>query len=517
MDDIELIVNNPLVQNINPLKMFLGGTFYHGDATGLSGQFYRPLMMLLFSVTHGLFGAKPFFFHLLPLFFHLFNAIIVLILYRSFFPNIAAFFLALIFLIHPVNSETVANIAHLNEILFVTFGLVSIFIAFNIMKFEKHVGGLLLTGLLLLSLFSKETGILFCIIIFVSYFIFKLKSRQLLISPIVATALYLVTRVFFAKVSIFHEGVTPIMRASFEDRLFAVPKIIFFYLKTAFYPLQLITSQHLMVKQVDFVNFFLPLLLIFLVVCTLVFIWIKIKKSGEQSRQIFLFYVLWFAAGLALHAQILPLEYTVADRWLYFPLVGFLGIIGLSFETFGRDLKNSYRVIFLVIICLIIAAFSVRTIYRNFNWKNNLVLATHDIKSNQDSFELELLYGTEQLHLKNYQEAYTHIQKSVDLNPYWLNINNLATVHLALGDKEKALELFRKSAYECRYFKSFENIASINLLDGNLNDSKKALDDGLKLYPNDYKLWYILSLYYEKLGNTAEAAKAKQKYLQLKQ
>ena len=184
--------------------------------------------------------------------------------------------------------------------------------------------------------------------------------------------------------------------------------------------------------------------------------------------------------------------------------------------SFLNKVKKSYTGLFIAFAIFIIMILGIRTYIRNFDWKNNSTLIAHDIQVNTDSFELELFYGTELLNKKDYKQAMVHIKRSVNLNPYWLNINNLATAHLAIGDKEKALKLFKKSAYEYHYYKSFENLASIYFLDGKMSDAKKTLDDGLRLYPNDPKLWYISYLYWKNLNNVKQANIAAKKYLYLK-
>jgi tetratricopeptide (TPR) repeat protein len=229
------------------------------------------------------------------------------------------------------------------------------------------------------------------------------------------------------------------------------------------------------------------------------------------------FFLVWILAGLAFHSQIIPLEYTVAQRWFYFTKIGLIGFLGAVFWAFAEyGFVKRFRNILLVTFCLIILAFSVRTFMRNFDFKDNLTLASRDLAGNPDSFELELIYGTEQLKLKNYEEARLHLLRSVDLNPYRLNVNNLATAYLGLGETDRALALFRKSAYEYSYYKSFENLASIYLLGGKLDESKTILDDAIAIFPNDPKLWYILSLYFEKVGQEKEAASATERYLLLK-
>ena len=328
-------------------------------------------------------------------------------------------------------------------------------------------------------------------------------------------------RFFVAKVPLLNPGFVPIANATFTERLLTLPKIIFYYLKGFFFPAELSFSQHWVVTNANFQNFWGPLIVNLAFFAAIGWLGARVVKSHNHAElRTFAFFLLWFLLGLALHSQLIPLNATAADRWFYTTGIGLLGIIGLTLTSLrprsvhmnvGSNLKFLPWLAVIIILVL-----STRTFIRNFDWKDNLTLASHDIAINRDSFELELLYGTELLKLKEYEQAKQHFEKSVSLNPYYLNINNLATAHLATGQTEKALELFEVAAKQYGYYKSWENLASIYLFSEQLEKSKEVLDEALKIYPNNPKLWYILSLYYEKSAKPEEAKEAKEKYLRLK-
>jgi hypothetical protein len=65
-DNGQIVTNVPVHSITNIGTFFAGGTFYNGQG-GLYGNYYRPLMMTVFSAVYSLFGANPLWFHLLQL------------------------------------------------------------------------------------------------------------------------------------------------------------------------------------------------------------------------------------------------------------------------------------------------------------------------------------------------------------------------------------------------------------------------------------------------------------------
>ncbi|PIV70924.1 hypothetical protein COW57_02525, partial [Candidatus Roizmanbacteria bacterium CG17_big_fil_post_rev_8_21_14_2_50_39_7] len=62
--------------------------------------------------------SQPFFFHLTSVVFHIATAVLIFYLFKRFFKENIAFFLSLIFLVHPANVEAVCFASALQEVLF---------------------------------------------------------------------------------------------------------------------------------------------------------------------------------------------------------------------------------------------------------------------------------------------------------------------------------------------------------------------------------------------------------------
>jgi len=161
LDDISQIIDNSNIHSItNFFSFFTGSTFYGGGGQ-LIGVYYKPITLGVYSLLYSIFGAEPFWFHLFQLILHITNVSILFLVLRRFFKSPTSLILSLIFLIHPINSESVYYISAIQDVLFFFFGIVGLWLIINY-KSDKY---LLFAGIsLFLSLLSKESGVLFIVI-----------------------------------------------------------------------------------------------------------------------------------------------------------------------------------------------------------------------------------------------------------------------------------------------------------------------------------------------------------------
>lgn len=119
-DDLKQIVENVPVHSISNLWLFFSSsTFYvQGAASPLQGVYYRPLMSTVFSLLYNVFGPQPFYFHVLQLALGVASASILYLVFRYSFNTITSLCLALIFLVHPLNSQVIYAIANMQDVLF---------------------------------------------------------------------------------------------------------------------------------------------------------------------------------------------------------------------------------------------------------------------------------------------------------------------------------------------------------------------------------------------------------------
>jgi tetratricopeptide (TPR) repeat protein len=218
------------------------------------------------------------------------------------------------------------------------------------------------------------------------------------------------------------------------------------------------------------------------------------------------FYCFWFLTGIAMQLQILPLDQTVADHWFYFPIVGILGMIAILIEMVCPGIKH--RLLFLgLLLGFVLTFFSIITIKRSFDWKNNLTLATQDNKVSP-SYMSENAIGNELRKQGQLQEAKTHLEKSVELYPYMINLNNLALTYASLGDNQKAKETYLKALEFGDWYVIYENIGGLSMYYGDPKENIEFIKSSLEKFPQDSKLWLYLAILEYQYGDKEIAKSA---------
>jgi len=210
------------------------------------------------------------------------------------------------------------------------------------------------------------------------------------------------------------------MAAPITERVFTMPAILFFYLKTFFFPKDLTVDQKWLITHQG-IQFYLPLFIdtVFLIGIILFGVWIY--RTRKVHFSLFLFFTLWFLVGIGFHMQLLPLDMTVADRWFYFPMVGLLGIIGVGLNT---TLLRTDKVKSTVIIAcfLLIGILTMRTIARNTIWYNEITFRSNGAQEGDaipmyDDYLNEEKQGLELMDKGMMEQAVPHFVKSIELNP----------------------------------------------------------------------------------------------------
>ncbi|MDD5252160.1 MAG: glycosyltransferase family 39 protein [Patescibacteria group bacterium] len=496
LDDIGQIVTNPTVRSLGNIPGLFFGRF-HGHEVGL---YYRPMMLSSFVFLYSIFHDHAFFFHFIQVNLHILNAILAYGIFRRFFDKGVAFFLGLLFLVHPVNEETVVYISNLQDVLFMLFGLLSFSYLTKSMLQRKDV--IYSSLFLLLALFSKETAILFLAV--GAAFLLINKSKQLI--PYLAyssssVAIYAFMR-FISGTPLQKAATIPIMALSFGERMMNAPAIIYYYVKTFFYPINLVTMQSWTIAGTQFIDFYFPLLVDAAVCVGLVAACRYLVGKGEGRRMAF-FFLLWLALGLLMHLQIIPIDCTVADRYFYFPFIGLLGMVGVFFQSLR--LKKTGIVACVIIGSILLAVLSARTIVRNMDWKSQTTILAHDVKVADGNYLLELLYGADLLKNNEFGEAEGHIRKAVTLYPEsaiaW---SSVGAFNYLKGDYAQAKEAYRHSIAIGGYLGAYENMAKLLYEHGDIEEARAFTVKATALYPNSESLWYRRLLIGYKMGNHDE-------------
>lgn len=360
--------------------------------------------------------------------------------------------------------------------------------------------------LLLLSLLTKETGVVFVALIILYIILYRKNNKTRIVLGVSSSViLYCIARfgigqIFFTKSTLD----ATIARVSFQERLLTIPQVIFYYIKTFVYPAALGVDQHWVVTFPSITSFYIPLFMDFLLGIGMLLLGIYCLKRQKIYLNTYLFFGFLFLGALFFHSQIVPLDMTVADRWFYLTLAGLLGLIGLTFELFLFQKK--FIKITLAVYIVLILTFSIRTIVRNTNWVNAITLYTHDRKVD-DNFDMENALAWEYMQIGEYDVAQKHIQKSIAYWPSWdKNWYNLGVIQHFEGKIPEA-----KKSYETALFYNpensqvIENLSYLLLFYEDPKSAKRLLIPAVSKYPNRPKLWLYLGLAHYRLGDKKQA------------
>jgi protein O-mannosyl-transferase len=477
-DDNIFIIRNPQIHSFNIINLF-GNNMFNNNG------YYRPIPAVYFSALYSLFTTHQFFYHIIQIVLHIINTILVFILFRKFFIEKLSLFLSLIFLVHPIQVESVSYIASVGSELFFLFGILALNLAQKDLKNIHDKFGIFI--FLFLSFLSKETGILFFLVIIFYLYLFNRKNVKSFFLPGLASIfLYLIFRFMIGGVRFTLQKYIPIMTLSFSQRALNIPQIILYYLKTFFFPLNLAINQTWMITTITFYNFFLPLIFIFLFISITIIVYIYLYRKKRKAFKPFIFFLFWLSIGIASHAQLIPLDFTVADRWFYFPIIGIIGIIGICINELHKYIKTP-QFVTLILGIIIIGVLMTRTIIRNTDWKDAFTLYSHDVKFTQSVF-LENDLGIEYMTRGQNELALNHLQQSVKILPFETNLFNTGLIYAKKQDLIHAKIYFKQAVEQYKGYVSIPILARLLLVYNDPENAEILLQKGLEEKPLDIQL-----------------------------
>lgn len=320
-----------------------------------------------------------------------------------------AFLSALFFLVHPVQVESVVWISSLKGVLSSFFSLISLcYYLKTIEKPEQTVKYVvLMTVSLGLAVTSKPSAVVVPLIyFFLDSFLFKIP----LIKSLIKNTHILFLGILFTILQTVEYSVE---RASvsfpFHKQIVMVPATITKYLQLVFFPNDLKFNYQYNYSWIDEIlttdHFSLRMHLI----VALIFFWLIIFLSffRKGKYKLLSFSLIFFITTISVNIGIVYYEFmsisTVADRYLYFPIIGFallLAFIPSYLNDRSQWLFNKGMIVTLIIL----SALSFKQI---FKWKNNVnyLLAEGDDMSELNSNVVMPLIG-DLFNKQKYQKAF---------------------------------------------------------------------------------------------------------------
>lgn len=506
-DDLPQIVNNPSVHSITNIVSFFGeGTFYSGAGQRATGS-YRPMMTTAFSLLYTVFGARPIAFHALQLTLHILCAFILFLVLCYFLRRTVSLGLALIFLVHPLNSGAVFAIPAMQEPLFLLFGLLAFW---TLLRFqERSAWYLALTSaLLVLSLLSKETGILFVGIVLL-YLLLTNRRRFYIMLGVAAGILtaYLLLRAHAVGLPSGFQ-VAPIDNLSLGQRLVNVPQMVMFYFTRFLFPLHLAQAYYWAYTTFSLRHFLLPLLFDIALLALAVYLGVRLYREAPKRYFVFyMFFGAWLAAGFLFVMQLLSLDMTVSETWFYFPGIAVLAMGGAAYEALPLH-RISWRYGFGAAV-IVVAILGVRTFVRGFDWHNSTTLAYRNIAVSKEDYVSYNLIANDFVRRGMPAEAKPYVERSVAIYPAGTNYNTLGAVQIGLGKYTAARDALRSAIkYGGDSQTVYDNLALLYAVIDDPANAKTFYSTAVAKFPKDPNIYFYLAVFANNYHYNAIARRA---------
>ena len=578
LDDFSVISKNSIVVNGASAIPEIFRTPYRRGFVVTANDFYRPMSLAMFAMEYQISDGKPWIGHLMNILFFA-GCVLLLFLFLDTLFNgqrtWAVFLAAVLFAVHPIHTEVVANIKSRDELLCFFFSMA----ATNLFLVYSKTGAIknLVAGAFLyfLALLSKETALTYLALFPLVFFIYKrdntIRSSVLTIVPVITALVFLGIRA--SVLSTYHT--TGTFSYVFSENMLAgaataatryatAVLILGKYLQLLCFPYPLVCDHSY--SSVSFVQFGNIGVLITLLIYIVAFAY-GIYRAIRHRKDPYVFGILYFLITISIFTNIpFLIGAAMAERFVFFASAGFCLLAGLLAaraipmapmpEVFRRP-RN------LLLPGLILLTFTGMTLARNADWHDGDRLFRTDLKKAPDNFRLNYYLG-EELLLASEQEGDTkrkvqlvdegvsYLKRSIAIyggysvplsevgNSYLIKTqydsaelyfrralaiapgdlittNKLAGIYFKAGKYRQSLELCQVAVgLDPRYARGYRNMGSCYLHLGKYDSAVIALKTAIPLEPEIISTYEYLATAYDLAGRADSAAKYRELVTQLK-
>ena len=483
-DDPEMVFKNKFVRTFDVKGLFTN--HFVGN--------YIPVTMFTHSVAWLLFENNDGGHHFINLMFHLINGVLVYQLSKRLFKNdLIANLGAIVFLLHPMQVESVGWISELKNVLSTTFFLAGTLSYLNFTERSKKIDYVFCFFYFSLGCLSKSSVVVFPIaLICLDILMQKKLSLKFLINKIPFIVISIVIGVINIKTQTADQFINLSHEFPFYQRVgfagYALLKYFILFILpfnlSVIYPYPEINTAVFAVGYSGLI-----------IIIALIILFTKQKKY--QAAAIILFVITNFILVL----QFIPFgEVLYADRYAYVPLIGFAWLIGLILS----NLKLPVSILSFVFIAL----FSVFSFSRSLDWKSALNLYEDINKKYPNQFLVLNSIGVESMFLNENEKALEYLNRAVSVAPRnYKGFYNRGLLYLKNNQPEQAIKSFNQTLALYNYSKAYVGRANAYYM---LGDFPKAIHDAnfvLKTEENNTKAHFVLGNCYNDLNRLEDALK----------
>lgn len=487
----------------------------------VAGGRYRPLSLMTFALEYQFFGENSGLSHVINALLYAFLALLLYQFLQQLFPitgapyKSVAFWTTLLFVVHPLHVEVVANIKSRDELLCMVFGILALQAMVEFAKNKDNMQLAMSSVWLFLSLMSKETTIAFVALGPLTLYFFNIggpsEIKKSFVGLLAAGLAYTLVRtlVIGSQTAPIAEELMndPFLLAEGSEKMATILLVFAAYIKLLVLPYPL---TH------DYYPFHLPFLeasetyasfsSLGTIVGVIVLIGVLVViVRGFKSKSVFAYAGLFFMGTAILVSNLFfPIGVFMNERFMFMPSLAFTLVISYAVLAYknGKWTKFQPALIFMAL------GFSLITFTRVPAWRNDASLALTDVTTSAGSAKANMAAGdalireiadenNELDRQEMINEAYGYLKASLDIYPgYFPPLDLLGKLYFDAGNYKESVRFYEMCIQRKPNDQKFKN----NLFYiGNRQLSEQKYDEAILTYErvlayNPNNVQYLLAV-----------------------
>ncbi len=494
LDDRPIIVENEFVKEgfagipkILTSDAFESYMMQQNAGNALTGGRYRPFSIVTFAIEQQILGlpdpivkddskeptgnvlppaakakiaSDMHFRHVINVLLYILSIIILLHFLRKIvFPgNIyMPFVAAILFLVHPIHTEVVANVKSRDEILSLMFICLTLLFAFRYRDEQKKPDLWKSLVCFFIAILSKEYGVTLLVMLPLALYIFRKDTIERSVKAVLP---YLIPFVIYVLMRLSAEshsnGIAPqdvmnipYLYATTSEKIASITSILLKYFELLLFPHPLASDYSY--NQIPYINFanirFWISLLFYAGVITAMVVLIR-------RRSLLGFAIAFYLVHLAMIGNVfVNIGAPMGERLIYHSSFGFVIIVAWLLYQLTQRIKPA-KVGLGVLFGILFVVFAVatpKTVSRNKDWVNDKTLFLTDINTSPNSVLILGNAGSACVELGDaavdsptkkdyYEKGIAYFNRALKIDPVFPNaFKNRGVCYYQLGDADKAL------------------------------------------------------------------------------
>ncbi len=445
--------------------------YFGNDKSIVAGGRYRPMSQLTFMIEFQLFGQKIkqqigdvhdyanlhnptheklFNRSFLPVVNHFMNVayfiLLCLLLYevlskifqkyngQKWYQSLA-FLAVVLFALHPLHTEAVANVKGRDEIFAMLGATAALWCSLQYV--DKRKWWYLVWSFLSITfaLFSKENAITYLAVVPLTLFFYQNENlkKSDYITTLIPVAL---GSIFFIWVrSKVLGGMMPadetnnILNNPYVNSTKAqeIATVLFtwaMYFKLLIIPHPLTHDYY--PHQIAITDFSNPIVWMVIVACVAL---VVVALCNLKKRSVIAYGILFFMITFSITSNLLfNIGTFMNERFVFIPSLGFTLILGYVLYLLGDSKVVGFQKISVALLAVVGLLYGIKTFTRNFVWKDDLTLFLTDVKTSDNSIKCNISAGGSKLQIwksshkeRDKADAYKYLEKALQLDDHAVN------------------------------------------------------------------------------------------------